>query len=1581
MNRIISMFNNIFSHYGKWSCILIPGVFFALVAKAEIQFQEIPGDFRPTESYGASWGDYNGDGWPDLFLSNHRVRSSIYRNNADGSFDDVVLSVDKSMTWTCEFGTCSQGDLSDTHGGGWGDIDNDGDQDFIVLTGAPFDGQFFINEGGVYVDQTAAFGLSEDREGRTPLWWDYDNDGLLDLVIQSRTRTWLSRNTGGGSFIDTTSSTGLEITSTITNVGQLLDINNDNTFDYLGIPDGTFPAKIYDPTTLPFTDITSSVSLQSHVLDSSLADFDGDLKADIFLPRGRLRPIQAAAVSPNRVEAWISTGTGVEKGFSFDTDGILNLTLYTKLGLVRTFIGATGYNPVNDGDDDNNIKRLILDPADTNNHGIKPHDPMEPADFGIYIGYDPALSKWTYRVSPGDINRRAYFVAESDLTVSNVSLSGGTLGDLPIAPVMLLGSDGYSQPATGTGINFPMSCVSAASGDYDNDMDIDIYVVCRGGIENIPNKLFANQGDGTFVEVATAGGAQGPVGMGIDSGAGQGDSVVMSDYNVDGLLDIFITNGLQLQPIRLQAPNQLFKNTTSNSNHWIELDLIGTTSNRDGIGARITATAGGVQQYRQVDGGYHRWSQHDKRVHFGLGGNTQLDLTVEWPSGAVDTYTNVTADSLYKVTEGASSLQLFVPGAVAQFPAPVPGDECGSAPFQSQLDNALFLWKNCTTGEWHVRAMAGGSSSPISYSGSIEGEQPITIVETFSFEGGDSVINNGPNQIDYSLRMATPGQDGFTFSIDPATNTCFDLNAPQDKKVFLGPGAIPVQLPFDLRDITTCSAGLSINDVSVDENAGVASFTVSISDVSPSDITFDYATSDITAVAGNDYTSQNVTGFVLPAGQSSVVVDIPVLQDSDVEPAETFKVTLTNVTNAMLSDSEGIATIEDDDFAGDTVDLKLTIYTPSQDKLWVKATSDHTPLGTATLTAISMTNGVDTTLGTLPWNASTNAYQKNFSGITTEPDCVTVTSNFGGSDQRIVSATGSCSPVVPSISIDDVSVDEAAGIASFTVSLSQLLVMDVIFDYATSDITAITGSDYTAQSASGHILPAGQSSVVIDVPILQDSDVEGDETFKVTLTNAVNATISDDEGIATIQDDDFAGDTVDLKFAIYTASQDKLWVKATSDHTPLGTATLTAVAMTNGVDTTLGTLPWNASKSAYQKNFGGITTEPDCVTVVSNFGGTDQQVVSATGSCSPVVPSLSIDNVSVDEAAGIANFTVSLSQLLVMDVIFDYATSDITAVAGNDYTAQSATGHILPAGQSSVAIDIPIVQDSDIEGDETFKVTLTNAANAAISDDEGIATIQDDDFAGDTVDLKFAIYTASQDKLWVKATSDHTPLGTATLTAVAMTNGVDTTLGTLPWNASKSAYQKNFGGVTTEPDCVTVTSNFGGTDQQIVSATGSCGPVVPSISIDDVNVDEAAGIASFTVSLTQTLAMDVIFDYATSDITAIAGNDYTAQSVTGHILQAGQSSVVIDVPIVQDSDIEGDETFKVTLTNIVNADLSDGEGIGTIQDDDFAGDTVNLLIALYTPSTDKLWVKATSDHTPLGTAILTAVATTNGVDT
>ena len=89
---------------------------------------------------------------------------------------------------------------------------------------------------------------------------------------------------------------------------------------------------------------------------------------------------------------------------------------------------------------------------------------------------------------------------------------------------------------------------------------------------------------------------------------------------------------------------------------WIDLHLAGTSPNRHANGAKACVTAGGITRVREQNEGYHRWSQNQRRLHFGLAGNTSFNLTVEWPSGNTDVYNNVAAGRIYVATE-SSGLQ------------------------------------------------------------------------------------------------------------------------------------------------------------------------------------------------------------------------------------------------------------------------------------------------------------------------------------------------------------------------------------------------------------------------------------------------------------------------------------------------------------------------------------------------------------------------------------------------------------------------------------------------------------------------------------------------------------------------------------------------------------------------------------------------------------------------------------------------------------------------------------------------------------------------------------------------------------
>jgi hypothetical protein len=205
------------------------------------------------------------------------------------------------------------------------------------------------------------------------------------------------------------------------------------------------------------------------------------------------------------------------------------------------------------------------------------------------------------------------------------------------------GEDEHFQDVTyQNGLGSPTACESAVAGDFDNDMDVDLYLVCHGPIINLPNILFENDNQGAFVMVPEAGGA-------VGSTNGRGESAVVADYDHDGFLDLFVVNGAWGG--FENGPHQLFRNT-GNTNHWIEVDLEGVVSNRDGIGARVYASAGGKTQLREQVGGMHNSSQNHQRVHFGLGTNTVLDeLVIHWPSGIVQQLNGITADQILHVVE------------------------------------------------------------------------------------------------------------------------------------------------------------------------------------------------------------------------------------------------------------------------------------------------------------------------------------------------------------------------------------------------------------------------------------------------------------------------------------------------------------------------------------------------------------------------------------------------------------------------------------------------------------------------------------------------------------------------------------------------------------------------------------------------------------------------------------------------------------------------------------------------------------------------------------------------------------------
>jgi len=252
-------------------------------ASADIKFEDVTkkaGISYTGQSWGASWGNLNDDDWPDLWTTNHGHIPNLYLNNGNGTFTDVIhLSGFNFLRG------------HDNHGAAWADYDNDGDQDIIVLTGAQRgEGEgpnlLLENNNGTFQNKAEISELDYPLgRGRTPLWMDYDKDGLLDIVLTNAIRpdkqapTSLFHQTTIG-FEDVTVSSGLVFEKHVGSV-QISNLAGDGDMELLFLVPST--QGIFQVSKFPFVNIQNSLNFpnmwsQDFVTD----DFNGDLLQDIF---------------------------------------------------------------------------------------------------------------------------------------------------------------------------------------------------------------------------------------------------------------------------------------------------------------------------------------------------------------------------------------------------------------------------------------------------------------------------------------------------------------------------------------------------------------------------------------------------------------------------------------------------------------------------------------------------------------------------------------------------------------------------------------------------------------------------------------------------------------------------------------------------------------------------------------------------------------------------------------------------------------------------------------------------------------------------------------------------------------------------------------------------------------------------------------------------------------------------------------------------------------------------------------------------------------------------------------------------
>ena len=739
---------------------------------------------------------------------------------------------------------------------------------------------------------------------------------------------------------------------------------------------------------------------------------------------------------------------------------------------------------------------------------------------------------------------------------------------------------------------------------------------------------------------------------------------------------------------------------------------------------------------------------------------------------------------------------------------------------------------------------------------------------------------------------------------------------------------------------------LSINDVSASEAAGTMTFTVTLSGQSGQDVDVDYSTAIGTAVSPDDFASASNT-LTIPSGSTSGTIDVTLVNDVLDETNENFTVNLSNPNGATIADGQGQGTITDND------------PTPS---LSIADASEDEGVGTMSFTvSLSAVSGRDVSVnystanGTAvaPGDYSATSGTLNISAgsssgtidVTIVDDSdnendETFTVNLTGPVNATIAdaqATGTIvdNEGVPLVTINDVAVAEGnSGTvnANFTVTLSTTSPDIVTVDYATADGTATAGSDYVAGSGQVTFQP-GETTQPIAVAVNGDTIDEANETFVVNLSNASNASISDNQGQGTINDDD-GGPSISINDVSV----------AENAGTMSFTVSLSAVSGQN--------------VSVDYATANGSATAPADYTAAS--GTLNIPANSGSGTIDITI----INDVSVEPTE---TFTVNLSNPVNATLADNQGTGSITNDDSggtpvtvifqdglNGYSGTRDATILSSSSTTNFGAEPEIEVDGSPDGGGVMMWDLSS-----ISPGSQVTAVDLTLYVTSSTDDTYEIYEVLQpwvesEVTWNQYTSGFnwetagiggaTDRGSTALDAItAPSKGSLTVSLAAPVVALVQSWVNN------------PSSNFGFTLQDYANASDGLDfasrdnsdqtrrPALavtyvensePTLTIDSITLAEPeSGTANavFTVSLTPAASDVVTVNFATANGTAVAPGDYVSQS--GQVtFQVGETSQPISVVVNSDGTPESNETFVVNLSNPVNAGLGNNQGTATITD-------------------------------------------------
>jgi enediyne biosynthesis protein E4 len=486
------------------------------------------------------------------------------------------------------------------------DYDNDGWQDILFVNGMDWPGHvrrhttlalYHNNHDGTFTDVTAKAGLAVEMYGMGVAVGDYDNDGYDDIFVTALGQNHLFHNNGNGTFADVTKKAGLWGPNEFSTSAAWVDYARDGRLDLV--------VANYVQWS-PETDLYCTL--------------DGKTKS-------YCTPESYKGAS---LQLWHNRGDGTFEDAT-QKAGLGDPTSKS-LGIAILDANQDGWPDILVSNDTQPNKLYI-----NNGNGT-----LTEKGVPAGIGYsEEGIARAGMGVDAADYDRSGYpSILITNFSNQMLALYHNERNGLFVdeAP--------HSEIGRATLLTLGFGCFFF---DYDLDGWPDIFVAnghIEDSIERVqprvryaePPHLFRNLGNGKFAETTGEAG-KAFASTRVARGAAYGD------INNDGALDIVVaTNG---------GPAALFRNTGA-ANHSLRIKLIGTKSNRDGIGAVVRVTAGGDTQTEMLRSGSSYLSSSELVLTFGLGAHTQAEtVEIRWPSGQTDHLTNVAGDQIVDVKEGA----------------------------------------------------------------------------------------------------------------------------------------------------------------------------------------------------------------------------------------------------------------------------------------------------------------------------------------------------------------------------------------------------------------------------------------------------------------------------------------------------------------------------------------------------------------------------------------------------------------------------------------------------------------------------------------------------------------------------------------------------------------------------------------------------------------------------------------------------------------------------------------------------------------------------------------------------------------